>query len=937
MIRRYKADPRGPYLDIRWFCPDGTIRAARDPCPDTVGHQHARYKDEVSLLAQTDHVFLGQILTGTPHPDFWDDAQAHSRLKQYQLEKYLRGIDNGWIHRRSQYYRGAVQAEDENAWGLAFFEWTLEDPQRVASHYFLLRQAVRDIPHTADNANSWLVRSISRSISDSLPAFLDLRVKIHGTPDEGDIKRVQDFQRTNKDKIPPALKPKFDSLLQEMTLMYRPFQVSDIRAYLVHMPKESEAALIMERFINGYSYLTTPADKCRFISRIAFDLRVQFEKSLPGRARLAILDMSNQLEALLQKESSAWTPATLDELLVQAACLAEAAAAFGFLERWEWDQIHDDLLPPPGTTVTLDELSTFAERSRQVTEWGAGMVRAHYQPVINVYAEFEPLTTGFTDDRIRGSVLLPLGRAAGKLGDVFAREAGFANQVMGLPDQSATRGLNPGYALGELVVIGDTPGKTNLSPDKIYVFRTPPNHLTPVAGIATVSEGNTVSHVQLLARNLGIPNAVISRETMNALMAFQGKRIFYAVSNQGTVIMKPASDMDTGEVALFDKKKAPSQKISVPVDRIITDDPHIIPLDQVNASHSGIICGPKAANLGQLKKVFPDNVVNGVVLPFAIFRQHMEQLIPGTGDTYWGKMKGIFSAADTMRKNGTKEKDVEVFILRELATLRTLIKKMPLLPSFTEELRETFATVMGKPFGEVPVFVRSDTNMEDLKDFTGAGLNLTVFNVVDEAKIFQAIRDVWASPYAERSYAWRQRYLNNPENVYPSILVIPTVDADISGVLVTRGLASGRDEDMTIAFNRGVGGAVDGQAAETWLVNTKGDARLIAPAREPDYLTVPATGGSVRAPASFEKPIVKPDQIQKLRVLSFLLREEMPTPKGIGVEGPYDVELGFKEDHLWLFQVRPFVENKRAAASTYLQRITPAYDPMRSISSRSPL
>ena len=77
--------------------------------------------------------------------------------------------------------------------------------------------------------------------------------------------------------------------------------------------------------------------------------------------------------------------------------------------------------------------------------------------------------------------------------------------------------------------------------------------------------------------------------------------------------------------------------------------------------------------------------------------------------------------------------------------------------------------------------------MEDLKDFTGAGLNLTLFNVVDYETIIQGIRDVWASPYTERSYKWRQQYLLNPENVFPSILIIPSVDVDYSGVMVTRG------------------------------------------------------------------------------------------------------------------------------------------------------
>src|SRR6187551_1283454 len=73
MIKRFKTDARGPYLDIRWFCDDGSTRAARDPCPDESGNQHARYKDEVKRLADKDHIFLGQILTSTDFAEFWDE------------------------------------------------------------------------------------------------------------------------------------------------------------------------------------------------------------------------------------------------------------------------------------------------------------------------------------------------------------------------------------------------------------------------------------------------------------------------------------------------------------------------------------------------------------------------------------------------------------------------------------------------------------------------------------------------------------------------------------------------------------------------------------------------------------------------------------------------------------------------------------------------
>jgi hypothetical protein len=481
------------------------------------------------------------------------------------------------------------------------------------------------------------------------------------------------------------------------------------------------------------------------------------------------------------------------------------------------------------------------------------------------------------------------------------------------------------------VVVTDSPEKTILSPDKIYVFHHPPTNLKPVAGIMTVTEGNIVSHVQLLARNLGIPNAVLSQENMNALSAFNGTTVFYAVSPKGTVILKPVTEMDTEEVDLFKQKKEREEKIAVPIERLTLDQPVILNLRDVNASLSGKVCGPKAANLGQLKQMFPDNVVEGLVLPFAIFYQHMQQLMPGSSLSYWTLMKSIFDNGGRMRSEGMAEQDIDVYVLHRLDSLRVLIKAMPLRPDFKASIEQQFQSVFGKPIGSVPVFVRSDTNMEDLKDFTGAGLNLTVFNVVDTEKIYQGIRDVWASPYAERSYKWRQRYLLNPENVFPSILIIPSVNADHSGVLITKGITSGRLEDITATFNRGVGGAVDGQAAETWLLQEDGSNHLIAPARENTFMAIPETGGSTRERTTFEEQILTTENFTALRELTVRILSELPGSPGVQTAGPFDMELGFKDDHMWLFQVRPFAENKQAAASAYLQHITPVFDGQRSI------
>ena len=98
LVEKYKSDIRGPYKDIRWFCTDGSVRQPKDPCPDNIGPgvQHARYKDEVVALGKSNHIYLGQILAYTTIDELWDGNHNHSRLKQYQLDKYLRlvGVSN---------------------------------------------------------------------------------------------------------------------------------------------------------------------------------------------------------------------------------------------------------------------------------------------------------------------------------------------------------------------------------------------------------------------------------------------------------------------------------------------------------------------------------------------------------------------------------------------------------------------------------------------------------------------------------------------------------------------------------------------------------------------------------------------------------------------------------------------------------------------------
>ena len=395
--------------------------------------------------------------------------------------------------------------------------------------------------------------------------------------------------------------------------------------------------------------------------------------------------------------------------------------------------------------------------------------------------------------------------------------------------------------------------------------------------------------------------------------------------------------MTAEEKDLFQVTSRGDDRITIPINQIDLNEKKILNLRTVNASSSGKICGPKAANLGQLKSVFPEHVVEGLVLPFGAFREHLDQIMPGESISYWQFLNQIFTVAENMRTRNTSEVQVDQFILIQLDILRNAIKKITLSPEFIGSLEKGFLEVFENSIGKVPVFLRSDTNMEDLKDFTGAGLNLTVFNAVKREDILQGIKDVWASPYTERSFRWRQRYLLNPENVFPSILIIPSVDVDYSGVLITKGITTADLRDITVAFSRGAGGAVDGQAAETYLLDHRGKNHLLSPAREPQYRRLPDTGGTGMHYATFENRILSTNNLYELRSIARSIKNQMPQFMELVQETPLDVELGFKDDKIWLFQIRPFVENKNALGLDYLEKISPVIDRNKIIKMNSPL
>ncbi len=923
LISKFKTDAKGPYKAIRWFCPDGSTVPPEQRCPMPGGVQRAQYKDAVIDLAKTNKIYLGQILSATNPKDFWDLENQHSRLKQYQIEKYLQLVDDGWINKRAKYYRGALQEEDEQNWGKNFLLELLADDKNITNEYYLIRSAAMDITHNGDNKNSEIVRAISKNLSDTMPSFMDIRVKIHGDPEQKDIESVIKFVKQKESKISSDQKKQFAKLIEEMRKNFAPIELGSLGKYLNLLSPNSEIKNNLNHFIESNRKKKSKLDvtDIKQLSTFMIDIRKDILKEKKNSARLALIDLSIAIENILFTEINKWQTKTVSQIIEKNYYLAQTLVGIGNLELWEWEKVKKSISVPKEEVIFLETGVQLNEASKRIIEWSGNTIRAVYEIELNIFSEFEPLVHGFIDNKIRSSMLLYYGNEVGKLNEYVTNKMGQKNSVLSLSNQNQIKGLNPGYAKGELVVIKGSTENINFSADKIYVFEKPISDLKPVAGLATVAEGNLVSHVQLLARNLGIPNSSMSQENLNDLLAYSGKKVFYAVSRKGTVILKLESEMNENEKNLFSVKKEAKDMYKVPTDKLKLDFNKVINLRKLKAKDSGVLCGPKAANLGQLKNMFPDDVVEGIVIPFGIFKAHMDQIIPGKSITYWHFLTDIFDTKKEMIKNGRNDKELEEFTLTKLKELRDLIIKMPLLKIFERDLENNFLSVLGTSLGTVGVFLRSDTNMEDLKDFTGAGLNLTLFNVFNKEDILKGIKQVWASPFSERSYKWRQRILENPENVYPSILIIPSVNVDNSGVMITTGVASGNEEDITIAFSRGPGGAVDGQATEGYSISSNGKSILLSPSRESKFNVLPSTGGVEKGYSSFNKSVLSEEQINKLLKFSKELKQKLPNVPGIESKGPFDVELGFKDSKIWLFQVRPFVESKKAAFSEYLNSL----------------
>jgi hypothetical protein len=915
-IQTMKKSPRGPFAHIRWFCNDGTIQLPKEyACQEHGGGvQHGEWTDRVKTLRANGY-FIANVFADVRANEFLQNPRHIDIVKQMVLEQFLIEADEGWIFRRARYYRGALQTEDETRAGRELLLALVSDQAWRENRFMVLREAVRFIPHGRQGAPITEMRQLSRAIAENDPDFETLRIKLHVHPELADAQQVQTYAAQ---RGKPELAEDYAHLKE---IIEQVFEIRDIQKeieILAETVKNKQLAEVLEQTAAKLAPQNDSRDRFLTACLLLAVLRDNLADAGEAAQMLAVLDAGILLEGELFRMGDTMieqlAKATRRQRLSWLIKYADGLYGIGLISARQQAALQENLSRFMQQQPLLMDYKAELEYTARLPEWADRTLRYHLGETVAHFETIEPLSRRYLHDRLRGSLLLSYAAVLESLMADANRQLGIRNFIFGQPADSGLRGLNAGIARGRLKIPPAGKALSEYDSRDIYVLPSTTEDLPPVAGILTTGEGNILSHVQLLARNLGIPNVAIDQKWLPLIQSMADQQVVMAVSPNG--IVQLAADGPQWD-SIFEAQADPQDILIRPdLKKLDLDTRRLIALSELRSKDSGKICGPKAANLGELKHYFPEAVANGLVIPFGIFRQLLEQPIEPGGISAFRWMQDQYKI---MRRLKGEPQRQGQFIQKFLAQIQHWILNVDPGEEFRNQLRAAMQDTFG-PEGTYGVFVRSDTNVEDLPGFTGAGLNLTVPHVVGFENVMAAIQRVWASPFSERAFRWRQAYMETPEHVYASILLMQSVPAEKSGVAVTADIHSGQAGWLTVAVNEGVGGAVSGQTSEELKIDMQsGRIRLLAQATDPYKRVLASEGGVSKVPAGGAAVLLNETEIRLLIDFARTVPERFPKLQNAqGQPVPADIEFGFYQNRLVLFQIRPFLESVRARQNLFL-------------------
>ncbi|MCK5204415.1 MAG: hypothetical protein KAR15_11110, partial [Desulfobacterales bacterium] len=647
---------------------------------------------------------------------------------------------DGWIFHKARYYRGSVQTENETAVARELLLGLAGKDVWSSRGFVPLRIGASLLGHGVETASVAKVRQHSLALSEKDKKFLPLRAKIHNQPDREDAERVRDYAAGVRD---PELTAEYEQLAAEIDKLFASQSASRrLKEFKKKISGNPELAREIGTTIKALETTKDPgirfATTCRIMAKIreqllnirgaklrlaAVDtgLAMEIEQYTAGRALVGRLQAASRRERLQWLKDSSF--AIYGAGLISAVQLHDLQATFAKFE--------DNTIPLKNYKAALDYLA-------RVPGWCTQWLRFHFHESKQKLAEIEPLADRVIQDVLRGSPLFFYSNVLDSLLRDAHQLVGLRHELFGQDIGAGLRSLNPGLARGKLR-LRPADHHDDFDPRAIYLLPQTIAELPPVAGILTAGAGNPLSHVQLLARNLGIPNVTVDESLITELKDYEGQKIILAVSPAGSVQLI----LDKGQLNhIFEQKTESVSLIRPDLQKLDLKNCNFIPLSRLRAADSGRTVGPKAANLGELYHHYPKAVANGLAIPFGVFRSLLDRPFKNGKQTVFEWMEAEYAKIQAMPP-GSAKRDEKMESLRK--ELEDYILNVDFDDAFRRRLAAAMETAFG-PDGNYGVFVRSDTNVEDLPGFTGAGLNKTIPNVVGFENVLAAIPKVWASP-----------------------------------------------------------------------------------------------------------------------------------------------------------------------------------------------
>ncbi len=486
-------------------------------------------------------------------------------------------------------------------------------------------------------------------------------------------------------------------------------------------------------------------------------------------------------------------------------------------------------------------------------------------------------------DTINGSFFTPVAYKPNSI-----RQEAEARKIPGLQLVSQSdiakeqeyQALNLAKGIGRVHVIPKLNEHVEIGFNEIVVLDEVPIQLPPVAGVITSRPSTPLSHINLLAKGWGVPNAYI-KDAHTILKQFDGLWVEFETKRDTYTIKR--ADMDQ----LREYQRRLAQRLDVMKPRFDLSEMRLLSLAQQRASLA-IAFGGKSANLGEVMNArLPGILVPaGFTLPFFYYDEFL-------------KANKLDDAIFTLL-NDQKFVHDPVYRRAQLVSLRARIQQ----GKFDAKLQEQILRRVRKEFAGKGLFVRSSSNSEDLPKFSGAGLYTTVPNVREEPKLIEAVKTVWASLWNFEAYEARERAVIDHSKIFMAVLIQEGINSESSGVMIT---ADPFDRDnqgaIYISAKRGLGiKVVEGKrVAEQIIYRQRANAvRVLTRSDEDSLLTFDEKGGVKEVAITGERVVLTDDVIRRLVSAATAIRRVFGSRD-------QDIEWAYMKGQIYIVQSRPFI------------------------------